>query len=426
MDVNLQKNGRQSYVLLLSGPSLGQFADSVGRDIPSDVQFIAINRKDHIERELSKIGRQVDHWCITSEAELVEQLPQVLEFLKDKSRGNFISWKKTLPSLDLATSKLVLADATHHLVDNWFRARTGLSSDGRTNSLFFLLHYLINAPEGAKSIYLFGCDGASSSKEKVFYFDQEEFYTSYSLEVSNIWADMKTFDAHWGASVRDLVIERGMEPPAIVNVNPASHYNAFFKVSASKAVEMMLSEVRGRGTGFQEGSFFNNISDAWIRDGLLLALKRGVKEAQSFSQGTLSTPIELVEVYENYNIVRVAGRFYIFNQALGRVNVAVGPEKLSELYGPDMFLVAKTLDEARRDAEQLYLSRENVGVPQLLEDCNGYNVVKYKQHFYVVHQSAGEVDFSLSQDRLEKQYAPHFFVAQTQVEALEWAEGISS
>ena len=93
---------------------------------------------------------------------------------------------------------------------------------------------------------------------------------------------------------------------------------------------------------------------------------------------SLDAPPELIEEWNGHNIIKYKNRFWGVPHALGELDI----KQEEELEDPSI-VSAATQDGARqRIDEALGLTMP----PELIEECNGYDLVKYRNRFYAIPQ----------------------------------------
>jgi len=228
--------------LLLSGPSLKQLENSIDSLRGKTVHFYAINRKQHIEKNiLSRIGRKIDVWTLMSPMEMEALLDEVYAFLEDPDTTMLITSSIALKAVEQKllqrplpnTHKLIMADEWLFCVFDYFYRSTQnkpLASlfeiKGELNTLFILLVGILQRAPLTR-IYLFGCDGLPEPDrvhaEASYYGAQ--CYDSTRLSFSNLYGDMVNFERYWPVFAK----QHGMHKAKITNANPSSHYQCLKK-----------------------------------------------------------------------------------------------------------------------------------------------------------------------------------------------------
>lgn len=102
---------------------------------------------------------------------------------------------------------------------------------------------------------------------------------------------------------------------------------------------------------------------------------------------------ELMEVWNNFNIIKYKNQFWCVPHTLGKVDIT----KQNTLENPSI-LSTDSFDEAKN------LIDEHIGLtaaPELIETWDNFNIMKYKNHFWGVPHSLGKVDL-LNQEVLEE------------------------
>lgn len=244
--------------VLLAGKSLSALtahAEKLGR--ASNVAYVAINKKHHIESILSVIARQIDIWCILSPTEMMRELNNVRDYLGREVPGTFFTSSAALGAvigyvryrpLPNVSRIFLLDDWIYELYDIYYercgRSRRGLFElSGELSTLFIMLQFLASF-QHFRGIYLFGCDGATageSAESSEIYFKQKEIYEEERLRESSIRRDLENFEDQWDYCVDRALRRRGVELPEIINANLASHYKVFEKRNVARVVETMMS-----------------------------------------------------------------------------------------------------------------------------------------------------------------------------------------
>ena len=238
-------------IILLSGPSIAALESRIAEFSAIDAVYYAINRKQAIESAiLSKIGRKVQRWVMFSPDEMVSQIDNARDFLDEAQSQQLITSQVCIdyvrPRLGREPlgqdPKIVYAD--QWLIDvyrYYFKTRYNEEFEGLKdmkrgadiNTLFMLLYGLMSSTSG--KIYLFGCDGAQSPDQQALYYAQPQHYSAERLGLSRIHADMKCFEEIWP----EYAAHFGWDRSRVLNVNPASHYTVFPRISIDEALAQL-------------------------------------------------------------------------------------------------------------------------------------------------------------------------------------------
>ena len=236
----------ENLAVLLTGKSLSELSSIAGSLGSADqVSFAAINRKDHIEKNvLDAIGRKIDIWCILSPPEFLRELGNTRLFLAEERSNILLTSSSALGSvIDLVRyrplpghEKILLLDDWIYNIYDYYYARTRKKLNdifeltGEISTLFIFLHFIASL-QFFRNIFLFGCDGVAAGKTALnsdIYF-QQDTYTQARLEESGLHRDMLNFESEWKNCVDSLLLARGMKMPSIINANVQSHYTVFEK-----------------------------------------------------------------------------------------------------------------------------------------------------------------------------------------------------
>jgi hypothetical protein len=104
----------------------------------------------------------------------------------------------------------------------------------------------------------------------------------------------------------------------------------------------------------------------------------------------ISSEPELLEEMKGYNIIKLKNRFWGVPQALGGVNLM----KEKNLNHPSI-VSADNLEDLKTGIEN---ALEYSKAPELITDCNEYNIFKYKKQFWGIPQTLGEVDLTIEKN----------------------------
>jgi hypothetical protein len=112
--------------------------------------------------------------------------------------------------------------------------------------------------------------------------------------------------------------------------------------------------------------------------------------------------VQLLESLAGYNLVRSGEHVYAIRQAVGKVDVTVGPQALLEQYGPEDLMVADTPDAARTRIELKILSRRLEAIEadrqRFVEiDKRTYNLEELQQRLFHIEQLQIEQFVKLSE-----------------------------
>lgn len=98
----------------------------------------------------------------------------------------------------------------------------------------------------------------------------------------------------------------------------------------------------------------------------------------------LTAAPELIEIWNNFNIVKYKNRFWSIPHTLGEADIIKSSTQKNS-----SVLSADTLNESKNKIDQAVGLMEP---PKLLEARNNFNIIKHKNYFWAVPHSLGEVD----------------------------------
>ena len=215
--------------ILLQGPSVSELEDKIHLFKDKDWIWASLNRfqmmDDYI---LPKIGKELDIVYSSNNGRFDQELRNIKKFISKQGKLFITSKDRLDQHSDIFYGCSAFIDS---MGEDFITERSDWSYSIRApNSLTCLLFSLGRL--GAKDIYLFGCDGrstdprsANSSSEGNLFYHQEHYpiiHSQISL-VEDTDQMNSTFWTYW-----DSVIPYR---PNIINVNPKSSVNCFWKCS---------------------------------------------------------------------------------------------------------------------------------------------------------------------------------------------------
>jgi hypothetical protein len=221
-------------VVCLQGPSLARLAPALESFDRADAMYCCINDRGVVEKHLSlRVGRGVDVWFMSSEAEFHRLRSTVPAFLERAPANLFVTLSTTMAHIDAElalalaaqpalTERILLADAAIARVFD-------VCQSAPINSMTVLLATLVLL-RARGPVFLLGCDGVPTSVAAYEAYDSPEQLAPHRLSSCSLYEDMQAFHENWPRLVAWFERELGLPVPKIWNCNPESHYTVFERI----------------------------------------------------------------------------------------------------------------------------------------------------------------------------------------------------